>query len=57
MAEIRKRPKPEDQVETYRRLLTTMEFYAAWLVLPWDFDAAALFPFIALAACASAAWT
>jgi tRNA(fMet)-specific endonuclease VapC len=24
-------------------MLTTMEFYSAWLVLPWDFEAAALF--------------
>ncbi|MFM2169488.1 MAG: tRNA(fMet)-specific endonuclease VapC [Verrucomicrobiota bacterium] len=43
MAEIRKRTKPEEQVDPYRRLLTTMEFYSAWLVLPWDFEAAALF--------------
>ncbi|MBK8035617.1 MAG: type II toxin-antitoxin system VapC family toxin [Verrucomicrobiaceae bacterium] len=43
MTEIRKRSKPEDQVEPYRRMLTTMEFYSAWLVLPWDFEAAALF--------------
>ena len=43
MAEIRKHPQPERQIEPYRRLLITMEFYSAWLVLPWDFESATAF--------------
>ncbi|MGV3663379.1 MAG: type II toxin-antitoxin system VapC family toxin [Prosthecobacter sp.] len=43
MAEIRRHAQPERQIEPYRRLLTTMEFYSAWLVLPWDLEAVAAF--------------
>ena len=43
MAEIRKHAQPERQIEPYRRLLITMEFYSAWLVLPWDLESATTF--------------
>jgi tRNA(fMet)-specific endonuclease VapC len=40
LAEIRRHSEPRRQVPAYRRLITQVDIFSAWLVLPWD-DAAA----------------
>lgn len=43
LAEIHRRISPHDQIRAYGRLHEEIELYAAWLVLPWEADAADLF--------------
>ena len=43
MAELHRVTDPHRQIPLYHRLQDRIEFYADWLVLPWDEDAADLF--------------
>lgn len=47
LAEIRRHNRPRDQIAAYARLMLQVEFYASWLVLPWDSDAADKFESLA----------
>jgi tRNA(fMet)-specific endonuclease VapC len=40
LAEIRRRTDPRTQIAAYQRLIRQVDVFAAWLVLPWDDDAA-----------------
>lgn len=40
LAEIRRRTQPRNQIAAYQRLISQVEVFASWLVLPWDDDAA-----------------
>lgn len=43
MAEIRRHSEPRKQIAAYDRLIRQVELFAAWLILPWDDDAASHF--------------
>lgn len=43
LKEIHATPDPQRQTDAYREFYRLIEVYAAWTVLPWDEDAAALF--------------
>ena len=43
LAEIRRCQAPHDEITPYFRLIADVEFFAAWLVLPWDAEAADYF--------------
>ena len=43
LAEIHRRNDPHLQIPAYERLHRRIEFFAAWTVLPWDAESAALF--------------
>lgn len=47
LAEIRRHNRSRDQIAAYARLMLQVEFYASWLVLPWDGDAADKFDSLA----------
>lgn len=40
LAELHRLSNPHQQIAAYRKLHDRIEFFAAWLVLPWDSDAA-----------------
>ncbi len=40
LAEIRRSRAPHDKIGPYERLVSDVEFFAAWIVLPWDAEAA-----------------
>ncbi len=40
LAEIRRRTDTHKQISAYQRLITQVDVFAAWLVLPWDEDSA-----------------
>jgi tRNA(fMet)-specific endonuclease VapC len=43
LAEIHRLASPHNQISAYRRLQERIEFFAAWIVLPWNEAAADLF--------------
>jgi tRNA(fMet)-specific endonuclease VapC len=43
LAEIHRLGSPHEQIPAYQRLQERVEFFAAWVVLSWDTDAADLF--------------
>ena len=43
LARIRSTPEVAQQIPFYEALRDTMEFYRAWVLLPWDREAADLF--------------
>ena len=43
LAEIHRLGSPHQQIPAYRRLQERIQFFAAWVVLPWDNAAADLF--------------
>ena len=40
LAQIRRHSEPRKQISAYQRLISQVEVFASWLVLPWDDDAA-----------------
>lgn len=43
LAEIRRQVQPLKQIPAYGRLVEASEFYAGWMILPWDEDSARVF--------------